>query len=297
MSESFSHFVGIDWSGAKGRRQKGLAVAVAEQGVSAPLLVTPEEAGVGKGSVWSRPLLLEWLKSEFLRREDRRALIGIDAAFSLPYQDEGAFLPDLEGAGWQSAADLWAEVEAKSADEPTFYGRGFVDTYPDYFLRPGARGEKFKARFRVSEQRANDGPYKLGRMESPFHLVGPSQVGLSGFSCMRMLAQLARESGVAFWPFMPTTDAGMVLVEVFSTLFVRMGGHIGKIRDAERLNLCLAELDSNPVMQTGPIPDHAGDALVTAAGLRVFASQGCYWNPQALSDKVRRTEGWVFGIV
>ena len=53
VSDRFVSFVAIDWSGAKGKRHKGIAIAEA-RGSSAPRLVRP-------GHVWSREEVLGWL--------------------------------------------------------------------------------------------------------------------------------------------------------------------------------------------------------------------------------------------
>ena len=58
MSDRFAAFVAIDWSGAKGRRHKGIAVAEA-RGDGAPRLVRP-------GQVWSREEVLRWLLKQAL---------------------------------------------------------------------------------------------------------------------------------------------------------------------------------------------------------------------------------------
>ena len=49
----FESYVAIDWSGAKGRRHKGIAIAEA-RGDSAPRLVRA-------GHVWSREEVFGWL--------------------------------------------------------------------------------------------------------------------------------------------------------------------------------------------------------------------------------------------
>jgi hypothetical protein len=38
---SFARFVAIDWSGAKGRKHKGIAVALCQAGAAAPRRVAP----------------------------------------------------------------------------------------------------------------------------------------------------------------------------------------------------------------------------------------------------------------
>ncbi|MGH6633387.1 MAG: hypothetical protein ACREB0_08505, partial [Sphingopyxis sp.] len=50
----FTHFAALDWSGARGPRQRGIALAVAS-GAAAPALVRP-------GHIWSRTEILDWLE-------------------------------------------------------------------------------------------------------------------------------------------------------------------------------------------------------------------------------------------
>jgi len=68
---AFAAFVAIDWSGAKGKRHKGIAIAEA-RGEAAPKLVRP-------GHVWSREEVLSWL----LRRASKEpTLFGFDFSFA-----------------------------------------------------------------------------------------------------------------------------------------------------------------------------------------------------------------------
>ena len=56
----------------------------------------------------------------------------------------------------------------------------------------------------------------------------------------------------------------------------------------------LAALGSAPAVGSGPIDDHASDALLTAAWLRRSAHDPALWRPEGLST-VAQTEGWTFG--
>ena len=137
-----------------------------------------------------------------------------------------------------------------------------------------------------------------GPCESVFHLIGPSQVGLSGLSTMRMLAELAGDPDIAVWPYDTPAAQPVTLVEIYAAAFAAMGGHRGKIRCLVDLDKTLQKLGSNSYDGTEEeLSDHACDALVTAAGLRHIAHERKYWYPELLSPMVRRTEGWVFGIL
>ncbi len=128
----FKHFAAIDWSGAAGERQVGIAVALCDAGGGAPRLVRP-------GHRWSRHEVLDWL----LYGMPADTLVGLDLGISLPFADCGAFFP-----GWaDSPADaraLWALVDAACAADPHLAATSFVD-HPEaarYFRRHGGREER-----------------------------------------------------------------------------------------------------------------------------------------------------------
>lgn len=286
----FSHFVGIDWTGAKGKRHAGLAVAICTAGQGAPRMVKPPS---GK-SRWSRAECASWLSAGLGRRKGERVLVGIDSSFGMPFVDAGAYLPDTHLPADIEA--LWAHVANLSPTETDFYGGSFVEAHADHYLRTGHRGKHYRRRMRVPEQLAVDSG--AGPCESVFHLIGPSQVGLAGLSTMAMLHQLAGEDHVAIWPFHDIRDARIVIVEIYAAAFAALGGHRGKIRDHKALKSVLLRLGTEHMPRLGmDFTDHAADACVTACALRQIHDDRKYWHPVALSDKVRRTEGWVFGIV
>ena len=101
----FESFVAIDWSGAKGKRHKGIAIAEA-RGTAPPRLVRP-------GHVWSREEVLRWL----LKRSAKEpTLFGFDFSFAPPIVERGEYLigePDVP----KTAREFWAYVDAKSDDE------------------------------------------------------------------------------------------------------------------------------------------------------------------------------------
>lgn len=287
MSGTYSHFVGMDWSGAKGGRHAGLAVAICEADTGQIQLVAPPS---GRRS-WARQEIAEWVVSGMELPTDARALIGIDSAFSLPFLDYESFLPGEDVP--ESAVDLWQRLDHVCVEAQDLYGGPFVDAFSDHFLRTGARGTRFERRLRVTERLAIDSG--AGPCESVFHLIGPSQVGMSGLSTMRLIERL--RGHLSIWPFeVPDTEKS-TLVEIYAAAFARLGGHRGKIRTAEHLARVLGELGGKPAQLDEKVSEHAADAMVTAAGLRAVANERKYWHPPALSTKVRRTEGWIFGIV
>lgn len=287
----FTHFIGIDWSGAKGRRHPGLAVAVADRAGAAAKVVAPPSGGRS----WSRQEIADWIAGGMALPRDARALVGIDSAFSLPFVDKNSFLPGADLP--DSAQTLWPFVDHACRDADDLFAGPFVDTHKDHYHRTGAKGARYERRLRATEVQAiNSG---AGPCESVFHLIGPSQVGLSGLSTVRMLAQLGRLSDLSVWPYEPP-EASIVLVEIYAAAFAKLGGHRGKIRDLDDLNTVLSALGVQPMAampDTARGGEHAADAIVTAAGLRAIAHERKYWHPDGLSTKVRRTEGWIFGII
>lgn len=290
----FKHFMAIDWSGAVGPRQKGIAVALCGLGQDAPRLLRP--AG---HALWSRAEVLDLL----LHRLPDDTLVGLDLGISLPFADAGAFFP-----GWaESPADargLWAMVDALCAADPHLAASSFVDhaEASAYFRRHGGReGARFhlpgtlhkRGRMRVTEQaqaRAGCRPY------SNFNLVGAAQVGKSSLTGMRLLHRLERRLPV--WPVDPLPPAGSVVVEIYTTLAAVAAGRNAaraKITDHAGLDQALAALGSGPVPGEGAIDDHSADALLTAAWLRTAAPRPALWQPAELTRELARTEGWTFG--
>lgn len=284
----FTHFVGIDWSGAKGKRHAGIAVAMCDAGAGMPRLIMPPS---GHKS-WSRSECAEWIAGNCGLPKVAKILMGFDSAFSLPFLDKGHFLPDISA---DTALSLWEEVDELSAKAPDFFGGAFVERYADHYLRAGNKGKLFERRMRVAETLAVE--TGMGPCESVFHLIGPSQVGMSGLSTMRMLRRLSSNINIAIWPFEDPDSASIVLVEIYAAAFAALGGHKGKIRDGKTLSNILASLGADGRLKgESEFSDHAADALVTSAGLRSIAHDSKYWKPVRLSSMVRRTEGWIFGL-
>jgi hypothetical protein len=283
----FKHFAAVDWSGAKGERHRGIAVALCGEGKAAPELVRP-------GHRWSRAEVLRWLLEEL----PEHSLIGFDMGISLAFADAGAYFP-----GWrESPSDarlLWAMVDALCSENPHFAASTFVD-HPEaarHFRRHGGReGDRFgggRGRFRVTElaQQA------IGcKPHSNFNLVGAAQVGKSSLTGMRLLNRLGGRLPV--WPIDPLPASGSALVEIYTTIAAMAAGRSAgksKIRDQGELDAALLALRSQPLGGHGAIADHASDALITAAWLRSAAHDPALWRPAGLTPVIAATEGWTFG--
>ena len=292
LTPRFRHFVAIDWSGAQGERQKGIAVAVATAEGGPPVLVE---------HVWSRADVLAMLRDAL----PPDTLVGLDLGISLPFVDAGAFFP-----GWDDsppdARSLWALIDRLCADDPHLGATSFVD-HPDlapFFRRHGGReGARFhmpealhrRGRFRVTEQAQE----RLGcKPYSNFNLVGAAQVGKSSLTGMRVLHRL--EGSVPVWPVdgIAPPEAGSLIVEIYTAIAsveARRRAGRSKIREGADLDAALAALGSPPAGRPGAITDHAADAILTAAWLRANAANEALWLPRDLTAHIARTEGWTFG--
>lgn len=287
----FSHFAAIDWSGARGPRQRGIALAVAS-GAAAPELVRP-------GHIWSRAEILAWLEEVAASGADM--LIGFDFSAAFAFEDRGAYFPEWMDSPTDLPA-LWALVERLAAADPHYEIASFL-AHPEarrHFRHGrGEVGDLFEAgagRLRVVEryQRAT----KQAASVSNFNLVGAAQVGKASLSGMRLLHRLRGK--LPLWPLDPVPPKGPLLVEIYTSLAARaagVGGGRSKIRDGAALDTALAALGSPPVGFAGPVSDHASDALLTAAWLRAVAGEAAPWSPAPLTAGLARTEGWTFGII
>ncbi len=288
---AFDYFAAIDWSGAVGPRQPGIAIAICSTGTASPQLVRPDRP-------WSRAEVLDWLMTAL----PPATLVGLDFGMALAFADCGAYFPGWEASPGDARA-LWAFVDALCTADPHGAAASLVD-HPEasrHFRRHGNRtGNLFPAgrgRLRVTEsaQRAQG-----LNPTSNFNLVGASQVGKSSLTGMRLLHRL--NGHLPVWPFDPLPGAGArstsVILEIYTSLAARAAGvpkGRSKLRTAAALDQALAHLGCAP---HDPIPhysDHATDAIVTAAWLRTVAHDPALWNPPG-RDAVAHTEGWTFGI-
>lgn len=291
MMARFQHFLAIDWSGAKGDRQKGIALAIANAGGGPPMLVRHR---------WSREDVLAVLREDL----PPDTLVGLDLGIALPFVDCGAFFPGWTGSP-PDAPSLWALIDAIAGDEPNL-GANAAIAYPA--LRPYFRdGAETGAHFGCDGARHGRGRFRLTehaqaamgcKPYSNFNLVGAAQVGKSSLTGMRMLHHLRGRLPV--WPIDPLPASGSVVVEIYTSLAALDAGRSpsrAKMRTVEELNEALTCLGSPPIAGSGAIDDHSSDALLTAAWLRAAADDPRRWSPAGLTPEVARTEGWTFGAL
>jgi hypothetical protein len=279
----FASTVAIDWSGAKGRRHKGIAIAEA-RGDEAPRLVRPDH-------IWSRCEVLDWLLK---RAAQQPTLFGFDFSFAPPFAERGAYLPGEQGVP-DNARDFWAYVDALSDDEDLGAACFLERAHRRHFYFGIADGVKADfVRFRQCDARLNaQGGRKTA---SAYDAIGAAQVAKASFSGMRLLHRL--EEKVAIWPMDPVPENESAVVEIYTRIYLRNAGMSGKkLRTRSELNQALRGLGSKPVRLRFEPNDHQTDALVTAAGMRALAAEPRAFAPPGLTPELARTEGWTFGIM
>jgi len=287
---AFDLFVGVDWSGAKTANQPSLRVATCEPGNTAPQVIDNS-----KELFWTRSDFADWMLDE--ARQGRRMLCGIDFSFSFPWSDYNAYFPG-QSLPIEGAQGLWDVIEEVCADEEGFYGGIFADDerWRPYFAVSRFVGDEYERRLRITEKACQQ--QGLSAPESVFNLRGPRQVGKASLAGIRMLRSLqARSPKFSVWPFEELQAGQSVIVEAFPTAYARMAGHkIGKIREIESLQEIFTHFDAEPNVPDWPVTDDQADALVVAAALRQLSGRSDLWKPNGLSDRVRRYEGWTFGV-
>jgi hypothetical protein len=280
----FAAFVAIDWSGAKGNRHRGIAIAEA-RGDSAPRLVRP-------GHVWSREEVLAWL----LRRAAKEpTLFGFDFSFAPPLIERGEYLPGESGVP-KTAREFWAYVDFR-CDDADLGAASFLETaHRPHFYFGIADGVKADfVRFRQCDARLNaQGGRKTA---SAYDAIGAAQVAKASFSGMRFLHRL--DGKLPIWPMDVLPAHGSAVVEIYTRIYLRRAGMTGvKLRSRADLNRALKGLGSAPTRLRFEPNDHQTDALVTAAGMRRLAmTEPRAFDPLGLTPEIARTEGWTFGVL
>lgn len=282
----FTRFAAIDWSGAKGRRHKGIALAVCARGKEAPVLIDPP------GKAWSRTEILDWL----LAQSDD-LLIGFDFSFAPPYCVRGAYLPGDETA--QAAKPFWRYVD-HCCDDEDLGAASFLETkHRRHFYFGSADGTKADyMHLRTCEARYNAAGG--GKPSSIYDAIGAAQVAKASFAGMRLLARLGRK--IPIWPFDPVGTKGPTVVEIYTriaTQIANQGANRSKVRSGAMLDQTLTALGSDVHRPLSLYTDHATDAIITAAWLRTYGDQPALWSPVQGNDwqKIAQTEGWTFGVI
>jgi hypothetical protein len=281
----FERFAAIDWSGAKGKRHKGIAVAVCEAGDGAPRLIEREKP-------WSRSEVLEWLLEA---AADAPTLFGFDFSFAPPIVERGEYLPGEPDVP-STAREFWAYVDSRADDEDLGAASFLERAHRRHFYFGIADGVKADfVRFRQCDARLNaQGGRKTA---SAYDAIGAAQVAKASFSGMRLLHRL--DGKIAIWPMDPLPQLGSAVVEIYTRIYLRRAGLSGtKLRSRADLDIalkglgsCIARLDFEP-------DDHQTDAMVTSAGMRALAiGEPRAFDPIGLTPAIARSEGWTFGVL
>jgi hypothetical protein len=280
---SFTRFACVDWSGAKGSRHAGIALAVCEKGVGAPTLVPPP------GKAWSRQGIADWLLAQ-----DDDLLIGFDFSFAPPLIERGCYFPGEDVP--LRAKKFWAYVESICDDEDLGAASLLEQHHRPHFYFGAADG--IKADFLHWRQCEILNRNSSGKTSTVFDAIGASQVAKASFAGMRLLNLVSKQ--ISVWPFDQLPASGPVIVEIYTTIAARAAGVAkgrSKIRDARELDSALAVLGSAPHKPLSRYSDHATDAIITSAWLRNVAQNQALWAPPHLNSEIAATEGWTFGVV
>lgn len=280
----FASWVAIDWSGAKGKRHKGIAIAEA-RGEAPPRLIRP-------GHIWSRKEVLDWLLK---RAAKEPTLFGFDFSFAPPLVERGEYLPGEPGVPG-TAREFWDYVDKRSCDEDLGAASFLEQIHRKHFYFGIADGVKSHfMHFRQCDARLNaQGGRKTA---SAYDAIGAAQVAKASFSGMRFLHRL--DGKVAIWPMDPLPQHGSAVVEIYTRIYLRRAGLTGtKLRSLTALNEALRSLGSRPSQLRFEPNDHQTDALVTAAGMRQLATdEPRAFDPEGLTANIARSEGWTFGVL
>ena len=281
----FVRFAAIDWSGAKGKRHKGIAVGLCEAGGGAPVLVEPKK-------VWSRTDVLDWVLAT---AGEAPTLYGFDFSFAPPIAERGDYLPGEAGLP-RDAKAFWAYVDSRCDDEDLGAASFLERHHRRHFYFGIADGQKARfMHFRRCDSHLNaQGGRKTA---SAYDAIGAAQVAKASFAGMRLLHRL--NGRVAIWPMDKLPESGSAVVEIYTRIYLRRAGLPGtKLRSRAELNRALKALGSRPARLRFEPNDHQTDALVTAAGMReLAASEPRAFAPGGLTAELARTEGWTFGVL
>lgn len=284
MTPRFERFAAIDWSGARGKRHKGIAIAMCGAGAAAPVLVRP-------GHVWSRMEVLDWLLET---AAEAPTLFGFDFSFAPPIAERGEYLPG-EADIPSTARLFWAYVD-RCCDDEDLGAAGFLERVHRrhfYFgIADGVKADFMHFRRCDAELNAQGGR----KTASAYDAIGAAQVAKASFAGMRLLHRL--DGKVPIWPMDPLPERGSAVVEIYTRIYLRRANLPGtKLRSRAELNRALKALGSPPARLRFEPNDHQTDALVTAAGMRALAmAEHRAFAPGGLTPEIARTEGWTFGV-
>ena len=151
----FEKYVGIDWSGARNPRgnQKIQIAEYDPETRTVSLVPSPTQSATGWNR-WSRDEVFEYVRCSVAKK---RVLIGFDFAFGYPYCCKDTYFRDCDAAP-TNVQNLWATVEQVCKSDDNFRGQRFYSDenppFRHYYHDGKARGNAYKARYRVTDKRA-----------------------------------------------------------------------------------------------------------------------------------------------
>jgi len=290
--DTFTKYVGVDWSGASGPYLKKLQVAVCEPGKSLPQLLLPS-----KGKYWRRDDLVNWIIKE---AQHSRLLVGMDFGFAYPYLDKSVYFPEHPKSP-KSVKVLWKNIDHICRHDPNFHAGPWykerASIFSEYFCYQSYKGAYFdNNRLRKTEEICK----LIGtRPTCLFKFVGADQIGSGSASGMRVLHYLATNHSdrISIWPFDNVCQEKSVIVEIFPRLFFTLSGIDNQQwNNVNMVNNVLKYYDSE-LLTKGDIlgSEDKVDAIVSAAAIRNLSSHVDVWHPQNMDENARQYEGWIFG--
>lgn len=290
MSGQYDVFLGVDWSGAKGRL-KGLQVAECTPGSGAPRLL----AGPRSDGVWRRGDVLDLIADRIERQQ--RVLAGFDFAFAYAHHDHGAYFPGYPGSP-PGPMGLWAFVDGFGHEDDDYYGAtvyGPDSPVRKHYIGPGFRGEHYTHRQRLTElacAKQSTNPHPV------FKCIGAANVGTGSLAGMRVLHRMRHRLGsrVAIWPFEPLAAGASTMCEIFPRLYFKLAGQDPRAwKDGRVIDQTLRAHGSAPYEGPPLTTEDEADALVSAAALRALSPRPEVWRaPEAHPESA--PEGWIFGV-
>jgi hypothetical protein len=295
---AFHRFVGIDWSGAEGRTQRGIRVAEFDPREGGPRIKPPPTE-----NAWSRSDVLEYLEAL-----EEPTLVGMDFGFSLPWPHEGALFnsaPEI-----MEVTSLWKYIELLCCEEKHFYAGAIWKSDSSKFREyihhhaTGYRGILYNRLHLRQCERECELQSSL-RPISIYHMSG-AQVGAGSFSGMRILNEIKRRDSVniAIWPFDPISSQSVVIVEIYPSLFyVKKGfrrSFLNKrisddqffgYRDAVLRSYGAVAIESDRVRSVDSV-----DAMVSAAALASGSKELTNFDLPCNRKALMQREGWIFGV-
>ena len=226
MTPRFERFAAIDWSGAKGKRHKGIAVAMCDAGEARRSWSGPAMSGRGP-RCWTGC----W------RRRRRRRPCSASISASRRRSPSAANIcrarPDVPS----TAREFWAYVDRCCDDEDLGAASFLERVHRRHFYFGIADGVKADfMHFRRCDAALNaQGGRKTA---SAYDAIGAAQVAKASFAGMRLLHRL--DGKVPIWPMDPLPEQGSAVVEIYTRIYLRRANLPGtKLRSRAQLNRAL----------------------------------------------------------